>query len=680
MNNCEISMDNVFNILNNLIIGNEIVYVSTPINTGERYINWYVKVGKNIKVNGNEFIEQRNRSVIQPNIENAKKCVENIRYKTSKIVIDPSTLENDILNWCQNDFYEFWDKVIKNLVQEIVFLDGWEYSLGCCIELLSAIENNVDIFSQDMRRMSIADAVLKLKKSINKYSSHNMIEGEKIKVILDKIEKISDNNISTLLKYIEEDRMKDEKLNVLISNNIANIAQYISIEPNSGLKAKFVHISGLSNKENMSTKELIKKLIETAPSKSVNIRSFSSSARKGNTLILNRKIEDIDDILSTIDTNSQMGKYSIINENISIHDGGVSGVVLGNIIEFCPDDTPKCVDKDGVCSLPRELGMKILNTVYGFSPVLKFDANFRIEFSIHPSRQGVKKEHTIIWEYEYYKKIESEAKISWPNRFSKFIGDKVFGLLIADALGLMVPKTTVVSRKIAPFSFGRETGLFEKWIRTCPITKEPGKYYSGMNWMDPFVLMNQEEAKGENDINIASLLSQDAVEAIYSGASFIRLNDKEDLIEGVKGRGDKFMLGKQNNESLPVNVIDAVRNINDQLRIFHNELGDVSIEWVFDGLNVWVVQLNQLKIEYPNNGVGSQIIVSGTPTHYEKFFVKDGLDELRSRIDYHKDKNIGIELIGNVGLTSHFGDLLRLVNIPAILSPEKTIKDRKQIK
>lgn len=50
---------------------------------------------------------------------------------------------------------------------------------------------------------------------------------------------------------------------------------------------------------------------------------------------------------------------------------------------------------------------------------------------------------------------------------------------------------------MAPFIFGKDTGLNEKWIRTCPIEKEPGKYYSGSKWTDPFKLMNKEEGKGD---------------------------------------------------------------------------------------------------------------------------------------------------------------------------------------
>ncbi|WMJ76357.1 MULTISPECIES: hypothetical protein [unclassified Sedimentibacter] len=453
--------------------------------------------------------------------------------------------------------------------------------------------------------------------------------------------------------------MKDEKLSYIIENNYGNIAQFISFGCNEEGMPRFVYINNYTY-NNCTNKELIEKLINSSKSNSVNIRSYSPHVMKGNKLISNKKIENIEEILDILKNNRLEGKCSIINENIDINDGGISGVVLGNTIEFSPKDTPKCVDKEGVCRLPREIGYEILEKVYGFKPDVNFDPNYRIEFSVHPNRQGVNKEHTIIWEYEYYNEISNDSIITWPNNFSRFIGDKVFGLLIADILGLRVPRTTVISRNIAPFIFGKETGLYEKWIRTCPIIKEPGKYYTGDSWIDPFKLMNLEEVKGDNDVNIASILSQEAVKPIFSGGSIIKKNRIDDIIEGVMGKGDSFMVGSESTQKLPKEVINEVKKLNNKIRSYHNYLGEVSIEWVYDGKDVWVVQLNQLRVSGNNH-----TIVKGNPEYYQEFYVKNGLDALRKVIVNLGDKNIGIELIGDVGITSHFGDLLRQSNIPS---------------
>ncbi|WP_312908816.1 hypothetical protein [Tissierella praeacuta] len=456
--------------------------------------------------------------------------------------------------------------------------------------------------------------------------------------------------------------MKDEKLNHIIEFNLGNIAQFISFNPIEKNKPRFVHINKYKISEECTERQLIEKLIKSAPSNSVNIRSYSLDAMKGNELIFNKRIEDINEILDIINNNRSEGKYSIINENIDINDGGVSGVVLGDIIEFSPKDTPKCVDKEGVCLLPREFGYDILEKVYGFRPEINFDQNYRVEFSIHPNRQGVEKEHTIIWEYEYYDKISHASTITWPNNFSRFIGDKVFGLLVADTLGLKVPRATVISRNIAPFTFGEPTGVYEKWIRTCPIVKEPGKYYTNDSWVDPFELMSIEENKGDNDINIASILSQDAVESIFSGAAIIKENMEDDIIEGVSGKGNFFMVGEEEIYKLPKDVIREVRKISNKIRSYYRYIGEVSIEWVYDGEYVWVVQLNQLKTSGNKN-----IIVEGNPLYYKEFEVSNGLEKLRQLIKELNGKNIGVILVGNIGITSHFGDLLRLSNIPSKL-------------
>ena len=454
--------------------------------------------------------------------------------------------------------------------------------------------------------------------------------------------------------------LKDDKLAFMYEKMDCNIARYVSIAPDMSIRyvnidADYVYKGNLKN--------CILDLIESSNSKSVNIRSFSIVSMKGHSLVYGKQADEINEILNVIQKNCNENKYSIINETIDVNDGGVSGVILGNLIEFAPNDTPKCVEKPDICFLEKDMGMHLLKTVYGFEPDCDFDESYRVEFSLHPHREGLRKSHTIIWEYEKFEEYEYDIKIKWPNKFSRFIGDKPFGLIIADYLGFNVPYTTVISRNVPPFSFGQETGLKEKWIRTAPIVKEPGKYYTGDKWTDPFVLMQKEELKGDNQINIASILSQSAVEAVYSGGAIIGENQASDVIEGVAGKGDNFMVGADYLDFLPDSVLLKLKELLNEIRKYYYLLGDVSIEWVFDGTKIWLVQLNQIK----EKGLGTTIVV-GEPTKYEKFYVEDGLEQLRSKINVIKGRDIGIELIGDVGLTSHFGDVLRHANIPSFIS------------
>ena len=76
------------------------------------------------------------------------------------------------------------------------------------------------------------------------------------------------------------------------------------------------------------------------------------------------------------------------------------------------------------------------------------------------------------------------SNINPPNRFSRMIGDKAFGLLMADRLGVAVPRTLVIGRRVAPFEFGQATGSAEVWLRTCPYEPHPGLYTTMQGWTE----------------------------------------------------------------------------------------------------------------------------------------------------------------------------------------------------
>lgn len=140
--------------------------------------------------------------------------------------------------------------------------------------------------------------------------------------------------------------LKDDKLALMIEKLGCNTAKFISITPNKRIKHIYIDKNYTYNGD---LKKCILDLIKSSNSKSINIRSFSLTSMKGHSLVYGKKKDDIDEIIRIIQENCELNKYSIINETIDINDGGVSGVVLGNIIEFAPNDTPKCVEKPQVC-------------------------------------------------------------------------------------------------------------------------------------------------------------------------------------------------------------------------------------------------------------------------------------------------------------------------------------------
>jgi hypothetical protein len=431
----------------------------------------------------------------------------------------------------------------------------------------------------------------------------------------------------------------------------ANVAQFVSFDPELQQRHSRVR-EREPNERFASPHEAVAALLARSGEGRVNVRSFLPDDPKSKPFRYD--IRTVEEAVETVRDFASQGLYVIVNETIDVNDGGVSGVAFGDLIELAPGDTPRCVEKPGTASFTREQGSRLLETVYGFRPALDYDPSTRVEFSLHPLRRGYLHGHTIIWELERMGESRPRGDTRWPNRFSRFIGDKAFGLLVADSLGLPVPRTTVVARGVAPFTFGRATGTGEVWIRTCPVEQDPGHFTTRRGWTDPFGLLQAEDPEAKY---LASVLSQHGVDAAYSG-SLITQADGTPLIEGARGYGDQFMIGDAGAEQLPEDVSASVRARYEQARAL---LGPVRMEWVCDrdGLT-WVVQMHR-----GATTTQGSVIHQGEAGRYHRFDVSRGIDELRALISRVRGKGEGIILVGHVGVTSHLGDLLRKAEIPS---------------
>ena len=177
----------------------------------------------------------------------------------------------------------------------------------------------------------------------------------------------------------------------------------------------------------------------------------------------------------------------------------------------------------------------------------------------------------------------------------------------------------------------------------------------GFEGVDPFRQLKLED---RNDDAIVSVLCQSAVPAAFSGAA-IRDRKGKMVVEGTRGEGDRFMLGRHSPERLPSKILADVQSV------FENasrQLGAVRFEWVHDGHRVWIVQLHKGGTE----SAGSTV-VPGEAKEWAVFEAAKGLDELRRFLKNLPD-HAGVRIEGEVGLTSHIADLLRKSKRPARLS------------
>ncbi len=432
-----------------------------------------------------------------------------------------------------------------------------------------------------------------------------------------------------------------------------NVAQFISYSPTGSYSPVQTYCRVWGYQPNHNFKDAIEglsALLEKSPDKSINLRSYTPDSTRSLEFIYG--ITDVSIACDHLQRLNSDGLFVIANETVDVSDNGVSGVIEAGIIEFSPDETPRCVEKDGVVSLTTEEGIRLIELIYGFPPELPPLCGARVEFSIHPCKRGFHRSHTLLWEMEDVETPSQKPNLNWPNNFSRMIGDKGFGLLMAEMVGAPVPETNLISRRVRPFIFGQKTGNSEIWFRTCPVEQQPGEFTTKDRWMDPFALLAQEDPEQKS---IASVLAQSSVTPEYSGA-VITDSEGSIQIEGTPGKGDLLMLGQAKASELPERVLSDLRSL---YQLLKHRFGPVRFEWVHDGTKAWVVQLHK----GATSGAGL-IIVPGDADKWITFQSEKGISELRVILE-KTPPEYGIEIEGYFGLTSHLADLIRKANRPA---------------
>lgn len=626
-------------------------YLSGPITTGPRFIEWWDQAGHKLEPTSKEYRIALFEKVIGPNEDELKLTAELLRARGSVPVVEPASLF--IREWSQQDYLELWQQFIADHASNILLMDGWEFSAGSASEFCHAHLTGIPTARVDGTPIVARDGLAAIGRALARIKVLPQPPTELQNTLHAVYGKLEAMLPSIVYAPADSPTRKDASLDRLAET--INVAQFVSYEPRDGKPAQaYSRVLGEQpNHRFDNVAEAAKTLLERSVDGSINVRSFTPESPLSREFIYG--LTRADDVVNAVLRLTGEGLNTILNETVDIHDGGVSGVVLGSLIEFSPDDTPRAVEKAGTASLPLGWGLRLLATVYGFEPDLAVPEDTRLEFSLHPRPRGWRHTHTLGWEIAQHGGLDLPPVVQWPNRFSRMIGDKVFGLLVAHHIGLPVPRTTVINRRVAPFAFGEATGSSEVWLRTAPVEQVPGKFTTTRGWNDPFKIMQEEDPEHEL---VASIVGQASVEPQYSGASIV-LQSGEIATEGVRGAGDLFMQGAVKPERLPDSILADVR----RLHADATDLGPVRFEWVHDGERAWVVQMHRGATRS-----SADVLVPGQAKRWAIFNASQSLEELRELLASLKPGH-GVELQGEVGLTSHIADVIRKANVPARMKP-----------
>jgi hypothetical protein len=128
-------------------------YVSGPITTGRHFLDWLVTDGEAI-ANKDAYASRLRAEVVEPNERRIRAVAEAARRRRVRAVIEPASLR--VPQWSQTDYLSFWLRVIDQFAEEMIVVNGWQYSIGCVAEFRHAAARGIPVMDEDDVAVSLA--------------------------------------------------------------------------------------------------------------------------------------------------------------------------------------------------------------------------------------------------------------------------------------------------------------------------------------------------------------------------------------------------------------------------------------------------------------------------------------------------------------------------------------------
>lgn len=149
----------------------EAVYVSAPITSGKRLLEWHQE--QKFTYAGNHPDQSVLSGVAEFNRTHARKVVQRLREAFNKPLMDP-TVVADLRDWTQDDYRFLWACIIERYISIAVFVTDWNYSNGCAYEFLVAKQHGITTLDETLQPLSIVDGMKLIKDAITDISSHKI--------------------------------------------------------------------------------------------------------------------------------------------------------------------------------------------------------------------------------------------------------------------------------------------------------------------------------------------------------------------------------------------------------------------------------------------------------------------------------------------------------------------------
>ena len=191
--NFEREIESLLNVLGSVVVDRAAVYVSTPITSGRRFVDWSRRRNLKTDLSHPETHQEFVREVLVPNNEHARKIIGQMRRRFAQPLIDPTALK-DMEGWVQDDYRVLWARVIEEYAGSVVFLDGWQYSNGCAYEFLIAhrLDPQPSILNEVLASLKLEEGMRLVESAILELQS-SKLSSEFLREVLNELMKLHES-------------------------------------------------------------------------------------------------------------------------------------------------------------------------------------------------------------------------------------------------------------------------------------------------------------------------------------------------------------------------------------------------------------------------------------------------------------------------------------------------------
>ena len=163
--NRQAEIEAIVSILDSVIEGRSAYYVSTPMTTGKNSAatrRHAAAVDRSVP----EPLREHQGRTTYPNHVYVSELVRRLRRSLASPVINPMAI-TDMPGWTQSDYRILSAHIIERYVYTVVFVDDWQYSLGCSYEFLVARQSGAKTVTHNMEEISGVEGIRLLRGAID---------------------------------------------------------------------------------------------------------------------------------------------------------------------------------------------------------------------------------------------------------------------------------------------------------------------------------------------------------------------------------------------------------------------------------------------------------------------------------------------------------------------------------